>query len=328
MHTIVAAAIFRMIQIILLPVSIVGYVLFIAKLIMASRGLGISATALAPLYTRWLQHELGVRNDWPCRRLMMVLPHVSQLGIRLVAGPTLLAHRLTGYVPRIYRYPYRGDPPMAHGVAARTTFFDAAVSRHLGDIDQFVILGAGYDTRAFRLPDLRVRRFEVDIAETQKIKREMLEKAGVDTTGVTFVPADLLRNDWLDKLVNAGFDPDKPSFFLWEAVTMYLDRDAVENSLRTIAGTAAGSVVAFDYFTADFIDSRSLNMRYTRALINAVGEPLRFGIESAPPMRKHVAAFLESCGLSLGEQRTYGQETARKPADGGFATARAGGNGK
>ena len=148
MRNIVKAPIFRMIQIAWSPIALVGYVLFVIKLIIFSRQSGVSSTTLASLYTRWMQHKLGTRLDEPCERLMMVLPNVSQLGLRLVTGGTLLAHRLTSYVPRIYRYPYEGDPPMVHESAARTTFFDAALARHLGDIDQLVILGAGWDTRS------------------------------------------------------------------------------------------------------------------------------------------------------------------------------------
>ena len=209
---------------------------------------------------------------------------------------------------------------MAHESAARTTFFDAALTRHLRDIDQLVILGAGWDTRSYRMPK-GIHCFEVDTPKTQETKRQMLKKAGLDTTRITFVPADFMTEDWLEKLVHAGFDPDKPTFFLWEAVTMYLDREAVESTLRQIAGTASGSVGAFDYFNADLIEAKGLFMRYARAVVNAIGEPFRFGIESTPPSRKHVAAFLKSCGLSMEEQRNFGQETDRKPAMAGFATA-------
>ena len=155
----------------------------------------------------------------------------------------------------------------------------------------------------------------------QGLKREMLAKAGLDTTRVTFVPSDLMTDSWFARLVDAGFEPDKPSFFLWKAVTMYLEREAVRHVLRTIAGTACGSVVAFDYLTTDTLESRSLCMRYARAALHAIGEPWRFGLESTPPVRKQVAALLESCGLSMDEHRTFGQETDRKHARGGFAVA-------
>jgi len=112
-----------------------------------------------------------------------------------------------------------------------------------------------------------------------------------------------------------------PTFFLWEAVTPYLDREAVESTLRKIASTASGSIVSFDYFNADLIKAKGLFWRYARAVTNAIGEPFRFGIESKKPSSKYVAAFLESCGLSMEEQRNFGQETDHKPAMAGFAAA-------
>jgi O-methyltransferase involved in polyketide biosynthesis len=143
----------------------------------------------------------------------------------------------------------------------------------------------------------------------------------VDAAPVTYVAADFLKEDWLEKLIAAGFRPDKQSFFLWESVTMYLDRKSVESMLRKIAGTAAGSTVAFDYFSSEIIESPSLFMRYARAVINATGEPWRFGLDNTPPARERVASFLKECGLSLDEQYNIGSETRGKRALGGFAIA-------
>jgi methyltransferase (TIGR00027 family) len=318
----VAAIAFRIIQIILLPIGAVGYALFVVKLVAYSRRSGTSATVLASLYTRWMQHRLGTRCDEACSRLMAAMPNVSPPGLLLETAPTLVAHRLTGYVPKIYRYPYEGAPPWQHQSASRTTFYDAALERHIAGVDQLVILGAGFDTRSYRLSSgTRVRCFEVDTPKTQLFKREMLKKAGVDTTRVTYVAADFEEEDWFEKLVDVGFEPTKPSLFIWEAVTMYLDREVVGSTLRKIAGTAAGSVVAFDYFSLEIIESRSLMMRYARAVLSAIGEPWKFGIDNTPPVRQRVEAFLESCGLCLEEQRNFGQETDRKRAMAGFATA-------
>lgn len=322
MRRIVAAVAFRIVQAILLPASVVGYVPFVFRMIAYSRRTHTSATVLASFYTRWMQHRLGTRSDAPCGRLMAVMPNVPPLGLLLVTAPTLAAHRLTGYVPRIYRYPYEGLPPMRHQQASRTTFYDAALERRIAGIGQLVLLGAGLDTRPYRLPPgTRVRCFEIDTPRTQAFKREMLARAGVDTARVTFVPADFEKEDWYEKLLTAGFDPDKRSFFLWESVTMYLERQAVETALRRIAGTAAGNAVAFDYFSAELITSPSLFMRYARAVVRIVGEPFKFGIDNTPPVRKRVEAFLASCGLSLAEQRNFGPETARKRAPAGFAVA-------
>jgi methyltransferase (TIGR00027 family) len=322
MRDLVAAVVFRSVQLVLFPLAVLGYLIFACKLFLLSVAMGVSGTVLASLYTRWVQHRLGVRPDEPCARLMDVMPNVSRLGLRLVTAPTLVGHRLTGYVPPIYRYPYTGDPLMRHEAAVRTTYFDAALERHLGGISQLVILGAGFDTRAYRLPaGSSVRIFEIDAPRTQAFKRTMLEKAGLDARRITFVPADFLKERWLDKLVQAGFRPDRPSFFLWEGVTPYLDRAAVESTLRDIASSAPGSAVSFDYFTAEMLEGGSLFMRYANATLRIVGEPLRFGIGGAPPLRDRTAEFVAACGLALEEQRTFGRETGQRPAQGGFATA-------
>ena len=153
------------------------------------------------------------------------------------------------------------------------------------EIEQLVILGAGLDTRSYRLPsETRVRCFEVDTPRTQALKREMLDRAGVDASRVTFVPADFEEEDWFEKLVAAGFDPSKRTFFLWESVTMYLDPEAVESTLRRIAGTASGSVVAFDYFTNAPLGAWSIFLRTAEASAKLFGEPFgTFRIDSTPP---------------------------------------------
>jgi len=317
-----ATTIFYIIFVLMLPVTLIGYVIWVGKAYLFLRKSGVSGTAQGPLSARWFEHNLGTRRDEPSKRLMMVLPGVSTLGVRLVTGPLLLAHRVSGYVPKAFRYPFEGDISMGYEASARQTFFDTVVDRYLADITQLVILGAGFDTRAFRLPkEARRRSFEVDAPKTQAIKREMLEKAGIDSTGVTFVAADFEKEDWLRRLIDVGFNPDEPALFLWEGVMTYLDREAVESTLRKIASTAKGSIVAFDYCTTEPLESQALYWRFARAGTKAAGEPLKFGIDSTPPSSERLAEFICLCGLSLCEQRTLGQETEGKRAWGGFAIA-------
>ncbi len=322
MRNFIAATVYYIISILLLPVSLLGYVIWVGKGFLMGNPSGVSATAQGPLSARWAMHNLGTRPDEPANRLMPLLPGVPPVASRMVSFPTLLAHRVTGYVPKAFRYPFEGDVPKQYEASARVAFFDEAVDRYLAEIDQFVILGAGFDTRPYRLPkDTRVRSFEVDAPKTQAVKREMLAKAGIDASAVTFVAADFEKEDWLARLVDSGFDPAKPALFLWEGVMVYLDREAVEDTLRTIAGTAKGSVVAFDYFTTEATESNALYWRYARAATRAVGEPFKFGIDSTPPTRERLSELLQSCGLTLREQRTLGRETAKERAWGGFAIA-------
>jgi methyltransferase (TIGR00027 family) len=322
MPGIVGAGAFRTIQVVLLPLAVAAYVATVPRLLAYSRRTGVSATLFASLYTRYMQHRLETRPDEPAVRLMAVMPNVSQEGFRLTTAPTLVGHLLTGYVPRIYRYPYQDRPPMRHQSTARTSYYDAAVQRHLDGVEQLVILGAGFDTRVFRLsPEERVRCFEIDMPRTQAYKVSMLEKAGLSTRLAIYVSADFETEDWMAKLVAAGFDPGSPTFFLWEGVTMYLDRASVEATLRRIAATAPGSVVAFDYFSKEIVASRSPYMRYARATANFVGEPITFGIDNTPPARKSAADFVGSFGLVLEEHRNFGRETRRRSAPAGFVTA-------
>ena len=164
-----------------------------------------------------------------------------------------------------------------------------------------------------------MRSFEIDTPPTLAFKRERLALAGIDSSGITFVPADFEQEDWLARLIEAGFDPGQPALFIWEGVVPYLDQETVKDTLRKIASTARGGILAFDYFTSQVLESQALSMRSVRASLSASGEPLKFGVDSTPPSRERVAELLQSCGLALIEQRTLGQETEGKRAWGGFA---------
>src|SRR5574337_1298101 len=201
----IAAIIFYIVCVLLSPAILVGYVLWVGKAY-AGRTSGVSGTAQSPLSARWFQHQLGTRRDEAAHRLLMVLPGISPLAVQLVFGPMLLAHRLSSYVPPAFRYPFAGDITLQNQALARQTFYDSVVDRYLAEVAQFVILGAGFDTRAFRLPKEKwVRSFEVDTPKTLTIKQEVLKKARVDPAGVTFVAADFDKEDWLSLLVEAGF---------------------------------------------------------------------------------------------------------------------------
>ena len=208
-----AALLSALIWIVFLPVWLVVVIPYTLHRIFSSRKLGISATALNPMSMRWMQHQLGLRRDDGCAKLIKVLPNHSYAGLYAATFPVLLGHRLTGFVPKMLRYPYEGIPPVQHETALRATFVDAAIERYLPGVEQFVELGAGYDTRTVQLQhNQRIRCFEVEMPKTQQIKRELLHRCGVDTSGVKFVPANFLTDNWLDNLVKAGFDPAKAHF--------------------------------------------------------------------------------------------------------------------
>jgi methyltransferase (TIGR00027 family) len=318
-----AALFSALIRILFFPVWLVVAILYEAHVILSSRRLGVSATALGPMTMRWLQHQLGLRRDDACATLIKVLPNHCYAGLYAMAFPVLLGHRLTGFVPKMLRYPYEGIPAFRHQTAVRSTFGDAAVEKYLPGVEQLVELGAGYDTRTVQLQnDQRIRCFEVDLPGTQQLKLKLLHQYGVDTSGVTFVSANFLNDDWLDNLVRAGFNPARRTFFLWEGVTYYLSREAMEKTFRTIAMSPPGSVVVFDYATDAVIkmDRKPLG-RLHKALLKAMREPQTFWIPSEPPVKERLATLMDSYGLSLREHLSWGLETKRKPLPGGLAVA-------
>lgn len=149
-----------------------------------------------------------------------------------------------------------------HGRLARTLrAFMAARARVAEDevarlVDagggQYVILGAGLDTFAYRNPFAgRVRVFEVDRPVTQAWKRERLVESGIAAAAdVAFVSTDFEVQSPIDALLAAGWNRERPTVFAWLGVTMYLEQDTVTRMLHDIGGLATGSTVVFDYAIA------------------------------------------------------------------------------
>jgi len=163
---------------------------------------------------------------------------------------------------------------------------------------QVVILGAGFDCRAYRLPGLHgVRVFEVDHPQTQAAKQIWCKRRfGQPPATVAFAAVDFDRQSLAEGLTAAGFDAAAPTFFVWEGVTNYLSEPAVDSTLRFIGSTAPGSQVLFTYVHRGLIDGTGSfpgTERLTRTL-RQVGERWTFGFEPG-----EVPAYLAARGLRL-----------------------------
>lgn len=144
-----------------------------------------------------------------------------------------------------------------HPVGRDFRGFMAARSRYVEDqlaeavtegVAQYVVLGAGLDTFAWRSSFPALRVFEVDFPATQDWKRTMLAAADLSLPpNLTFVPLDFERHTLAEGLTAAGFDAQRPAFFGWLGVVPYLTSSAFRATLRTIAQMPAGSGVSFDY---------------------------------------------------------------------------------
>jgi methyltransferase (TIGR00027 family) len=164
-------------------------------------------------------------------------------------------------------------------IAARSRFAEeslaAAVAR---GVRQYVVLGAGLDTFAYRNPfeGSGLRVFEVDHPATQAWKRQRLSDVGLAVpASLTFASVDFERQTLGEGLATAGFDAAAPAFFAWLGVTVYLTREAILETLRFIAAVPGGEVV-FDYGEppSAFPEGAQRSLQLARAQrAAAVGEP-------------------------------------------------------
>lgn len=180
-------------------------------------------------------------------------------------------------------------PPIELFLAVRTAYLDDAVRDAQSDgIDQAVILGAGYDTRAARLAHDGVRFFEVDHPDTQADKRARLEALpGYPVDAATYVPCDFERQDFARALEAGGFDPGRPAVLIWEGVVYYLTEAAVRATLSRVAsGCHPDSRLYFDHVGKRFVEGsvRDPNDLAARERVAEMGEPLRFGIDDVLPL--------------------------------------------
>jgi methyltransferase (TIGR00027 family) len=156
---------------------------------------------------------------------------------------------------------YRGKMGRAsHPVGRDSRAFMAVRNRYTEDqlaaavrqgVAQYVVLGAGLDTFAYRNPFPSLRVFEVDFPATQEWKRTVLADAGIALpSGLTFVPLDFEYHTLAEGLAEAGFDSAASAFFGWLGVVPYLTLTAFRATLDFIAQLPAGSAVSFDYALA------------------------------------------------------------------------------
>jgi methyltransferase (TIGR00027 family) len=195
-------------------------------------------------------------------------------------------------------YGERKGPGVIGFLVARCRYVDDCLQAALADgIRQVVILGAGSDSRAYRIEALAAARvIEVDQPATQAVKIDKVrELFGRLPDHVTYVPIDFNAED-LRKLSAAGYDSNQRTLFIWEGVVHYLSAQAVDQTLAFVAGQSApGSRIVFDYLYLSALQAREKRgeierMERTRRF---TGEGLVFGIEEGK-----VEEFLRQRGFN------------------------------
>lgn len=183
---------------------------------------------------------------------------------RPLCGP-LLSALLSPFALRplrgwVFRRSERRAPGAIGVLLCRFAYLDDVLRESLADgVRSVVILGAGLDSRAYRVPGVAAARvFEVDHPSVVEVKKTRLQRhLGTLPSHVHFVPLDFETLDLATALAASGFDPATRTLFLWEGVSQYISRTALDDTLRFVGGSAPGSRLAFSYVLQRFIDDRS-----------------------------------------------------------------------
>lgn len=175
------------------------------------------------------------------------------------------------------------DSPLAPyiriSMAARSRYAEDELAHAVErGITQYVILGAGLDTFAYRdlNSDSALQIYEIDHPATQKWKRARLKEVGLSLPrNLIFAPIDFEMQTLAEGLRNAGYDPCRPTYFSWLGVTPYLTTEAVMATLRYITTTAMGSAVVFDYMILPSLLTAAQRSRFDELALRvaSVGEP-------------------------------------------------------
>jgi methyltransferase (TIGR00027 family) len=269
-------------------------------------------TAFGPMVQAAIeQYEAPERRLVSDDLALSILPASQRALVRAMRWPLL--RRLTIAAGE------RAVPGSWSLITCRKRYIDDKLDEALGSVDSVVVLGAGLDTKAYRLArrsDIPV--FEVDLpVNIARKKAAVLRAIGAVPASVHLVPLDFERDNLIDALAGHGYRPDSRTFFIWEGVTQYLTEDAVRATLGALQATSAASRLVFTYVRKDFIDGVNMYdaaILYTR--FRQRQQVWRFGLYP-----DEVSAFVAEYGWQLDEQagpdyfsRNYIEPTGRKLA--------------
>jgi methyltransferase (TIGR00027 family) len=213
----------------------------------------------------------------------------------------------------------------------RTRFVDGALTRAVGEgARQVAILGAGFDTHAYRFADqlAGLKVFEVDRPATQAVKRQRIRAVlGSAPPNLTYVPVDFQHEDWRTALTHHGYDSGLRTFFILEGVTMYVPASSASDTFAFVGTHPPGSAIVFDFVYQAAIDmlaridlarvpdaARPFLQRFLDLIKD---EPWVFGLPLSGERE-----FLREFGLQLLEQLTIGgEESLRRYATRADGTA-------
>jgi methyltransferase (TIGR00027 family) len=311
--TIFSLAIYIPLQIAFIPIALLGVLLVAYRQMVVSKRLGVSQTAIEVLNGRWTMHVFGIRNDWASVKLAATLPNTSVVGLWLVLIPLWIKFKISRKLFLYPRVTEQGEESIGELVIARTLYFDRIIERATGDVEQFVVMGAGYDTRAYGSYQREgLTFFETDQKNVQQHKRRQLAKAEIHAGHVRFVAVDFSTENAFDKMTDAGFERSRKTLFLWEGVSLYLSESDVRKTMQDVRTHAAtGSVLLVDIYADRFVNIGKRSV--VKKTLDYTDEGLGFSLPLAADYEEVLLEFVESESMSVGETYFMGSSSDKGP---------------
>lgn len=253
-----------------------------------------SETALMGALHRFIANrEFGEQRFGPDNLAECFLPSHFKFFLRFKNVRANTKNKFKKFLPGMHEY-----------IIARTAFFDKVFIEALSNkMPQIVLLGAGYDSRAYRFANRinATKIFELDVAPTQNRKKLCLKKAQINIpNNVTLVPIDFNKESLINVLEKAGYDKLEKTLFLWEGVSYYLDSESVDATLEFVIRSSHNeSIIALDY------------------LISLSGKTMTYygSKEFFQTMKKHHANERLMFGIDEGEAELYFEQRGLKMID-------------
>jgi methyltransferase (TIGR00027 family) len=223
----------------------------------------------------------------------------------------LLLRSLTANTPALQRVERLAVTGLAASGLCRHRFIDEHLLAALPSVSQVMILGAGYDSRAYRFAaEIGARAvYEVDLPPLSRRKAAIVaaHRDAFAHASVQRVEIDFRTQSLAERLAGSGFEPGEPTFIVWEGVSMYLSRAAVDGTLAALATVCgAGSVLAMDFWQqVSGVGGYSFRLAAERGM-RLIGEPISFPIDAVD-----VQQLLRPSGFDVRDLAEGGEMTAR-----------------
>jgi len=311
----VQTTLYILIQIVFIPLAIIGVIVGIYKEMGKGKKMGVSFSAIKTLQYRWIGHYFNVRPDFYSVEFIKKFPCESHFGLWFVLGALIISKRLFGFTANALKIVEPEDTFDATAVT-RIRVFDRIMDKYVNEVEQVVLPGVGFDLIALKyIEGNNIKVYELDQVNTLNVKIKTLKKAGIEHDSISFIPVDYDKESWVDKLLGAGFDKTKKTLFLWQSVSLFLEPDIVKDSLRKMVDLCTeGSIIAQDFYSKAFLSGEIFKMAKKQFnIFEKQGEATKFALDMSENPEQVVELFLKECGLRMTEYIQFGKNIDVKP---------------